>query len=120
VPGSFTLAFLYMSGGLVVWAVRFLAVYIITALACAREWADVQMAGVPILPAALVAATFVGLAACGVLLVRSARALRAGGAEGAEGTSSFVHAVAALVAGLAALAMIWETLPVLFVPVCTA
>ena len=116
-PG-FTRTFLYMLGGLIVWAVRFLAVYIFTALACARGWAEAELAGIGLVPASIVLATLLGVGACLVLIVHARRriALRPEGDDNAR----FVHAVAALVAGIAIVAMVWETVPAFLVTACAA
>ena len=114
-PG-FTRTFLYMLGGLIVWAIRFLAVYIFTALACARGWAEAELAGFGIVPAAIVLAAIAGIGACLALIVHACRRMRLR-PEG-DDNARFVHGLAALIAGIATVAMIWETVPAFFVTAC--
>ena len=99
-----------------VWAVHFLAIYAFTALACERMgtagWFGVEAV-----------LWFVGaatLAAVAVLLVTIVVAVRDGRkAATLPEVSPFVHWLTAAIAGLGLLAVLWETLPVLLVPVCS-
>ena len=118
-PG-FTPTFLYLAGGLIVWAVRFLAVYIIVALACARGWSDATFLGLRVVDSVPVLATILGVAVCLALILNAFARLRALPAGGAAENSRFVHVVAALIAGIAMLAMILETAPVFFLSSCAA
>ena len=99
-----------------VWAAHFLAIYAFTALACARQ-GTTGWFGVDAVP------WFVGaamLVASGVLLVMIGLAVRDGRrAASSPEPSGFVHWLTAAVAGLVLLAVVWETLPVLLVPVCS-
>jgi hypothetical protein len=113
---GFTPTFLYMLGGLIVWAARFLAVYGFTGLACARPWSTATIAGFPLLPAIVVASAVIGVAICAALATYAVSGFRSEGSENLR----FVHAVAALVAGIAILAIIYETAPVFFLPGCAA
>lgn len=91
---------LWMSSGVIVWALHFVAVYGFMGLACARglEAAVPWTVGI----ATIVAA---GLAAG--LLVRGARR-----------RAQFVDGIAAGLAGFALLAILWEGLPILMVAPC--
>ncbi len=108
--------FLYLGGGLIVWMARFIGVYAFSGLACARSWQDAALFGFGLVPAVLVLTAALGVAACLALILHAAARLRRGGAE----NTRFVHVVAALVAGIAALAMVLETAPILFLPICPA
>jgi len=98
-----------------IWAAHFLAIYAFTALACARKgtggWFD--LASVP---------WFIGgatLLAAAILLVTIAVAIRAGRRDtSSTGASTFVHWLTAAIAALVLLAVVWETLPLIWVPVC--
>ena len=48
---------LLASAGLLVWGAHFLFVYVFTALACARAFADLRLIGIGIVPMAILAAT---------------------------------------------------------------
>jgi hypothetical protein len=117
---SFTATFLYLMGGLVVWGARFLSVYAFTGLACARGWAGTTLFGVGMVPVVITLATLIGVAICVVLIAISIARLRGQPADGEVGTLRFVDTVTVLVAGCSILAMVWETLPVLFIPICQA
>ncbi len=99
-----------------VWAAHFLAIYGFTALACERM-------GTPGWFGVGAVLWFVGAAtlfATAVLLVTIVVAVRDGRrAASLPEPSSFVHWFTAAIAGLALLAVLWETLPVLLVPVCS-
>ena len=111
-----TPTFLYLGGGLIVWFVRFVGVYAFTGLACARSWQDMTVLGFGPVPAVLVVSAAIGVVICLALILYAISRLRRVGEE----NSRFVHVVAALVAGIGALAMVLETAPVLFLPVCPA
>jgi hypothetical protein len=112
----FTPTFLYMTAGLIVWALRFLAVYSFAGLACAGGWTDTGDALNPI-TIFVVASAGIGVGLCAAVALHAlARVRTALVAE--TNDRGFVHMLAALVAGIAALAIVWETLPVFVVPVC--
>jgi hypothetical protein len=117
---SFTVTILFLTGGLVVWSARFLSVYAFTGLACARGWADATLFGLGLVQVVIMLATLIGVAICGALIATSIARLRSNPADGEAGTIRFVNTVAPLVAGSSILAMVWETLPVLFIPICPA
>jgi hypothetical protein len=114
---GFVPTFLYITAGLIVWAVRFLFVYSFAGVACARGWADSTIAGFRVVPFVIVAATIVGVAVTSMVLLRAGRGVRRG-QFGEERLDGFIHAVAALMAGLSILAMAWETIPAFTVPIC--
>ena len=114
----FTPTFLYLTAGLVIWAVRFLAAYIFTALACARGWADAAAGAVGLVPAVVGLFTLVAAAGCGAILLYAGVHLKRAPRAPAEENVRFIHAMAGSVAALALLAIIWETLPVFVVPIC--
>lgn len=102
--------------GPLVWAAHFLAIYAFTALACARNvaagWFGVGIViwfiGAPTLVAAAVLLLTIGIA------VRDGRR-----SASSPEPSPFVHWLTAAIASLVLLAVMWETLPVLLVPVCS-
>lgn len=96
----------------VVWALHFLAIYGFTALSCARPSGP----GVAAVPLFIIAVTIVAVAilcATIVLAVRDAKR-----ATGAMELSRFVHGLTGATAALVIVAVVWEALPVLLVPVC--
>lgn len=91
---------LWISSGVIVWALHFAAIYGVTALACSR--------GVPgIVPWAVAGATVIAVALAVAIVARSY-----------PRRSGFIDWMTAAVAGTALLAIAWEALPVLWVPVC--
>jgi hypothetical protein len=115
----FTPTFLYLTAGLVIWAVRFLAAYIFTALACARGWADAAVGEVGLVAAVVSLLTLVAAAGCGAILFYAAVHLRRVARDPAEETVRFIHVMAGSIAALGLLAIIWETLPVFVIPICS-
>lgn len=99
-----------------VWAVHFLAIYAFTALTCARR-GIAGWFGVDAVPWFVGAATWVAAA---ILLLTIRVAVRDGRrAASLSEFSGFVHWLTAAIASLVLLAVLWETLPVLLVPVCS-
>lgn len=98
---SFTPAMLYAVGGLVAWAAHFGAVYGLTGLACARNAPEA-------VPWSIGIATLAALVLIGALCVRAYR--RRG--------RDLLDWLAGATAGLGAVAILWQALPVLMVPVC--
>jgi hypothetical protein len=114
----FTPTFLYLSAGLIIWAARFLAAYIFTALACARGFADATLAGIGIVPAVVSLFTAAVAIACAAVMARALAHLRTAPPEPANENARFVHYVAGSIAALGLLAAIWETIPVFVIPIC--
>ena len=112
----FASATLRMLSGLMVWAVHFLVIYVFTALACARRFADLSWLGIGVGPWGIGAAT---LAAATTMLVVIGLAVRDARLNTSwNNMSSFVPWMTAAFSGLALMAILWETLPVLLVPTC--
>lgn len=99
-----------------VWAAHFLAIYAFTALACARKSAT-GWYGVDAVPWFVGAATLVAAALLLAMISIAVRDLRRGASP--LQPSAFTHWLSAALAGLALLAVVWETLPVLLIPLCS-
>lgn len=91
---------LFMSSGVAIWALHFGAIYGLTGLACARGWQEMVPAGIAL---ATVVAFLLALA---VLVV------------GWRRRAQFESWMAAGIAALALVAIAWEAIPVLMVPLC--
>ncbi|GAA0867508.1 hypothetical protein GCM10009116_00620 [Brevundimonas basaltis] len=92
---------LWMTGGLVVWATHFSGLYALSSLADVVTRADDfgwRIAGLAFSIACAIA--------CAALLVLAMRRRRAGG-------PSFSSDIAALTAGMGGIAVVWQTLPTL-------
>lgn len=115
-PG-FVATFAYLTSGLIIWIVRFLAVYGFTGLYCARpDWPG-EIAGISVPVLVVGATTLVALGLDAAIIAHGVARLRPSPARGSE-NGRFVHHVAVAVAGLGALAIVWETLPLLLIPIC--
>jgi hypothetical protein len=109
----------FLFAGFIIWAARFLAIYVFTALACAKGFAGASLADIGIVPAFIGAATLIAIAAnIWVILHGVSRVRRQPEARDEFDAVPFVGYVAAAVAALSIVAIVWETLPVLIIPVC--
>jgi hypothetical protein len=97
---SFPLTALRISAGVIVWTLHFAAIYGVTGLACARGWTS-------IIAPSIGAATALAAAACIAIIV-------AGWRRRAE----FESWLSASVGALALVAIVYEAIPVLIVPIC--
>lgn len=98
-----------MFSGPLIWAAHFLAVYVLVALACARHFADVEWFGADAVSWGIGMATLAGLAGIAAVATRVA---------GNGAGTSFVSWTTMSVGGLSALAIVWETIPALIMPMC--
>jgi hypothetical protein len=104
---------------LIVWAVHFLLVYGVQATLCWRGLAGRTILGWPVVPALVVAATALALAATGAIFVRAWHRLGRGlSGEDGEEPPQFTVWMSLAVALLATLALVWEAIPVFFLPPC--
>lgn len=91
-------AWAFMLGGMIVWAVHFFALYIVASIFLTSTTSRVLT----------VLITLVCLAAAGLLLQRSRRAIRH---EGDDAFTRWQAYLAALTAALALVAILWQGLP---------
>ena len=109
----------FLFAGFIIWAARFLAIYVFTALACAKGFAGASLADIGIVPAFIGAATLIALAAnIWVILLGVSRVRSQPEARDEFDAVPFVGYIAATVAALSIVAIVWETLPVMIIPVC--
>jgi hypothetical protein len=99
-----------MFSGPLIWAAHFTAIYAFTALACARHFAHASWLGVDVVLWAIGIGT--SAAAIAALVV-----FLAGVSDGRR-DDPFVAWMSAALGALALVAIVWEALPVLLVPVC--
>jgi len=101
--------------GPLIWAAHFLAIYALTTLACERRGMAAWF-GVDAVPWFIGAAT---LAAVIVLVLTISGALHSVRHDASlPEPSGFMRWLTAAIAALALLAVLWEALPVLLVPIC--
>jgi hypothetical protein len=91
----------FMSSGVMVWALHFAAVYGITGLACARGWHSLVM------PSIAVATAIAAIASLSIIAASLRR------------RTQFEYWMSASIAGLGLVAIVWETIPVFLLPICT-
>jgi hypothetical protein len=107
VERGFTAAALRLWGGLLVWAGYFLLVYVVTALACARGFADAAVAGIDLVTFVSAAGFVVAMAGTAVLVSVTRRRARAEHARSAR----FADRLGWTLGLLALLAIVWTALP---------
>lgn len=106
-----------------IWATHFLAIYGFTALACARkgtaDWVGANWVEVAAVPWFVGAATLIA-AALLLLIIRQAsrQAIRNGRSAEVPVVKGFVSWLTIGIAALSLLAVMWDALPVLLVPIC--
>lgn len=108
-----------MLAGFLIWAAHLSVVYGVTALACARGFADMTVIGIGVVPLTISIATLVALLVTALVLVLAIRDL--GGLHtlpDSRETRRFLGFTTATVAGLALVAIAWNGLPALIVPAC--
>ena len=107
-----------MSSGLIIWAAHFTVIYGFNALACARAFAGLSVAGLGVVPVVVVALTLAALAAAGTILLVAVRDHAAGAPGDGPGEAGFLRYLTIAVAALALVAIAWNGLPALLVPAC--
>jgi hypothetical protein len=105
----------FISAGGLIWAIRFVTIYSLAALACAKSWFEPNMGGWGGVSILIAAATGLALLANLVILVFGLRAART--REHHEGPASFIPYAASGIALLSMLAIVWESF-VLMLPMC--
>lgn len=110
---------IHMLAGLLIWAAHLGLVYGVTALACARGFADMAVLGIGVVPLAIGCATLAALLATAFVLRQAMRDLGEPHtlSESRE-TRRFIDFTTATVAGLALVAIVWNGLPALVIPAC--
>lgn len=106
----------WMNAGLLIWSAHFGAVYLIGSVACGRGLAGTTVLGLAAVPAAILGATALALAATVPFIVRPIRALRGG--EATAAVDRFLDWSTVAIAAYSALAIVFTALPSLIVPMC--
>lgn len=91
---------LFMSTGVMVWALHFTAIYGITGLACARGWHSL------VLPSIAVATAIAAIASVSII------------AAGLRRRGEFEYWMSASIAAFGLVGIVWEAVPVFLLPVC--
>jgi len=111
----FTPTTLLITGGLLIWMTNFLFAYVFAAVACARGFAQLRVANLPIIPVVTTIAALLAGAATIQLIRHGAQRLRA--AAGDEHTR-FIGFVTLATSAIALVALILLALPPLLVGAC--
>lgn len=114
---GFPATFAGMMAAFLIWAAHFGVVYGINGLICARKLQDMEILGLPIAVALVLAATVAALLLAAFVLLA---ALWGGGpaARASEDPRRFIRWFTALAAGAALVAILWNGLPAVQVPAC--
>ncbi|WP_334190384.1 hypothetical protein [Noviherbaspirillum sp.] len=118
----FTRTFLLIFSGPIIWAAHFVAIYGFTGVACARGSHHAEWLGIGAVPWFIGISGLLALAAIatiGALATRKGKRASQSDASGvpAEG-HAFIGSMTIMLGLLAAIAIVWESLPVLLVPIC--
>jgi hypothetical protein len=106
----------FLTGGLLIWLTTFCFVYVFAAVACARRFADVQIADVGIIPLTTTLASLLAGAATAALITFARKRLRD---EQVDAHARFIDFVALAVSAIALVALVWLALPPLMIAGCT-
>jgi hypothetical protein len=107
----------WMTSGFVFWAAQFTIIYGITGVACARGWYRFSLLGLDVVRGSIAAATLMALAATAVVFWR---AFVRGRSAHDEPSERFVETVTLSVCGLSLVAIVYNGLPALILPACSA
>lgn len=99
----------FIWGGLLVYALDFLFVYIFAALACAKRFAEARWLGMPLVPLVTTIAGLLAAAAVGFVMWTAVRRNRA--EPDADEQTRFIRFLAIAGGGLALVALLWLSLP---------
>jgi hypothetical protein len=113
---GFAATAMFIMGGLLVWIATFMFVYTFAAVACARGFARLTLAGVGIVPAVTTLASLIA-ALTTALLLRNAIARRV---PAADRSASFIRFLAVATGAVALVALVLIALPALLVGTCNA
>jgi hypothetical protein len=108
-PRRFTPTALLLCGGLLVWAADFLLIYTVSAVACAKGYAHLQIAGLPLVSFTCLTITALACIASGVLIRIALVRIREG--RGANASAAFIRFMTLSVAGLGLLATLFNVIP---------
>jgi len=111
----FTPTTLFIAGSLLVWMADFVLVYVFAALACARGFADVEVARLPIVPVVTTACSLAAGVITFVLLRKGFIAMRA---DAASEHSRFLGFVTLTTSVLALISLVLIALPPLLTSAC--
>ena len=110
---------LFMTGGLLVWAVHFTIIYGFTTVACANGFGASRILGIGLVPFVIGSATLLALATTALVL----RTALAGPVpprfpQYSDATERFLQYTAVTIASLSLIAIAWNVLPVFVVAPC--
>lgn len=107
----FTPTVLFMCGGLLIWALDFVIVYVAAALVCAQQQAHATVLGIPVVTFIGIVASVLACAATAVIMWIAAQRLRNEPSAGAS--TRFINFIAIAVGAMALFAIVLNALPAL-------
>jgi hypothetical protein len=118
----FTRTFLLIFSGPIIWAAHFVAIYGFTGVACARALHRIEWLGIGAVSWFIGISGLLALAAIAAIAVIASRNGKRQVQSDDRGLPAdqhaFIGSITIMLGLLAAIAVIWESLPVLMVPVC--
>lgn len=108
----------FMAAGMIAWAAQFTVIYAVTAVACARGYADLRLLGFGMVPATIVVTTLAALAVTGVVLAGALASQPRMSAQTANPIDRFLNYATILISGVSLVAIAWTGLPSLILPAC--
>lgn len=108
----------FMAAGMIAWAGQFTIIYAVTAVACARGYADLKLLGFGLVPATIAVTTLAALAVTSVVLAGELTSRPRMAAETAHPNDRFLNYMTASISGLSLVAISWTGLPPLILPAC--
>ncbi len=108
VRDRFTSTTLFFMSALLIWMADFVIVYVFAAIAVARQFADVQIAGVSIVPLVATISTALAMLATAIIVLKARTRLRA---QSTSDTQRFIDFVVLGLGVLTLLTLIWIAAP---------
>lgn len=105
----FTSTTVFICGGLLIWAADFLLLYVVAALACAKGFAHVRVAGLPFVAFFGTLVTLGAMAGTALIVRVAVRRLRAAGDS--DRALRFIYLLAGSLGRLALVAIFFNALP---------
>lgn len=110
---------LFMIGGLLIWGAHLGLVYTFNALACARDFARLEVLGTGIVPLTVGGVTVIALAATlFVLMLAFWRKGPVAASRDSRPVNDFMRYTTITIAGLSLVAIAWNGIPAFLIPPC--
>jgi hypothetical protein len=104
--------------GLIAWSLQFTLIYGLTSVACGRGFADAAWLGIDVVRGGTVAATLAAITWTGCALLAALRGRRRGERNRVGPGTRFLHDASILVNAFSLVAIAWNVVPPLLLPIC--